>query len=129
MPPRLRKRIMMQYSYPVRRKWRCIMFRTIFSVFVSPSVEYDSSLRVQIPSSITAALNLCSLRNLGSPSQDSSIRRKTVLLRIQLPFSIIALFVNLLRIELTEWLNFKAALFCTTHPLEYVLKTNCGNMC
>ena len=34
-------------------------------------------LEVQIPSNMSAALNLCFLCNLGSPSQSSSIRTKT----------------------------------------------------
>ena len=49
---------------------------------------------VQISYNMPVELNLCFLCYKESPSQGSSIRRKHVMLRIQLPFSILALFVR-----------------------------------
>ena len=84
---------------------------------VRPSTTIPVS-EVLTPSNMAVALNLCFLCYLGLPSQSSSVRKKTCqapnTATLQHDSSIRtsrALFVGSLRIELTEKLYSKVAIF------------------
>ena len=56
---------------------REVLFSYVYPCVRSSDMIPVPELQIHVPSNMSVALNLCFLCNLGSPSQSSSIRRKT----------------------------------------------------